>query len=207
MNNLEYGSNDIDGYTVIIEQDTDYESPREWDNLGTMYCEHNRYNLGDKDAEDIRETDQPFKGVVLPLYLYDHSGLSMSTGSFIGRAQHADWDSGEVGYIYVTDERIRQEYNVKRISKQIRAKVIACLISEVKTYDQCLRGDVYGYVIQDPNKETVESCWGFYGDEDVKEQAWGALQYIIDQDRLNRIDQVKTWIRNHVPLSNRHFCL
>lgn len=38
---------------------------------------------------------------ILPLYLYDHSGLAMSTGSFLGRALHADWDSGQVGFIYM----------------------------------------------------------------------------------------------------------
>ena len=35
------------------------------------------------------------------LYLYDHSGLAMSTESFSGRAPHAECDSGQVGWIYV----------------------------------------------------------------------------------------------------------
>lgn len=41
------------------------------------------------------------KVAILPLFLYDHSGLAMSTGSFVGRAHHAEWDSGQVGYIYM----------------------------------------------------------------------------------------------------------
>ncbi len=45
------------------------------------------------------------KIAILPLYLYDHSGISMSTGSFLGRAVHAEWDSGQVGYIYMDKDR------------------------------------------------------------------------------------------------------
>lgn len=45
---------------------------------------------------------------ILPLYLYDHSGLAMSTGSFLGRALHAEWDSGQVGFIYM-DKRTALE--------------------------------------------------------------------------------------------------
>ena len=36
------------GYTVQIIADQDPESPREWDNVGTMACWHDRYHLGDK---------------------------------------------------------------------------------------------------------------------------------------------------------------
>ena len=37
------------GYTVkYLVNDTYGESPREWDNFGTMICFHNRYDLGDK---------------------------------------------------------------------------------------------------------------------------------------------------------------
>lgn len=57
--------------------------PREWDNLGVMYCQHSRYTLGDKDAADPRGDDGKLRddiAVALPLYLYDHSGITMSTG-------------------------------------------------------------------------------------------------------------------------------
>ena len=35
-------------YITRTYQETDPESPRGWDNLTTMLCFHNRYNLGDK---------------------------------------------------------------------------------------------------------------------------------------------------------------
>ena len=40
--------NDMKKYELKIVQDTDPESPRTWDNLGTMVCFHKRYELGDK---------------------------------------------------------------------------------------------------------------------------------------------------------------
>ena len=36
------------GLMVRIAYDSDPEDPREWDNLGTMICWHNRHNLGDE---------------------------------------------------------------------------------------------------------------------------------------------------------------
>lgn len=44
-----------------------------------------------------------------PLYLYDHSGLALSTGSFFGRALHAEWDSGIVGFVYMSREDAMRE--------------------------------------------------------------------------------------------------
>ena len=67
-----------------------------------------RFRHGPKTEE--RAIDEAMQKVIsekylmLPLYLYDHSGLAMSTESFSGRAPHAEWDSGQVGWIYVSKE-------------------------------------------------------------------------------------------------------
>ena len=145
---------------LIIASDTDGGSinPRkDWDHLGTMFCWHNRYELGDhqprENSEEWLRENGPFF-VQLPLYLYDHSGLTMSTGPFA-----CPWDSGQVGWIVVKAEDARKEFSVKALNGAIKAKVAACLEAEVKVYDQYLRGAVWGYVHGD------DSCWGFFGDE------------------------------------------
>ena len=38
----------IGKYKIEVIQDSEPESPREWDNLGNMICFHRNYNLGDK---------------------------------------------------------------------------------------------------------------------------------------------------------------
>ena len=143
----------IENYLIEVIQDESPESPREWDNLGTMICFHGRYNLGDKHdyrSGDYSGWDEQRKDiekkenacVMLPLYLYDHSGITMSTIPF-----GCNWDSFQVGWIVVSKEKVRKEYNVKRINKELIEKVTNILEGEVKTYDQYLTGDIYGYKI------------------------------------------------------------
>lgn len=165
---------DVEGLTVKIYSDDDRESPREWDNAGTMVCFHRRYTLGDKhsfaDPDAFMEwwKDNGKGGVLLPLYLYDHSGLSMSTGAF-----SCPWDSGQVGYIYATRETIVKEWGARRRRK----KVEEYLRGEVETYDQYLTGDVYGYTVESPDGDDLHSCWGFYGMDHVKEEATSEARY------------------------------
>jgi hypothetical protein len=175
-------------------QDDYPESPRDWDNLGTMACFHRRYTLGDKDipfsSDDFNGWDEMEEyilksldaAVVLPLYLYDHSGITMNTTGFNCR-----WDSGQIGFIYITKDKIMKEYGVKRIRRQLKEKVEKMLVNEVEVYDQYLTGDVYGFNIVKVTKcdeghehETTEdSCSGFYGD-DIKIN--GILDHISEED-------------------------
>lgn len=120
------------------------DSPRDWDNLGTMICFHKRYNLGDKhEFNDTEEFLEFLKNkdilVKLPLYLLDHSGLSLSTSPFYGDV--GGWDSGLVGFIYCTKEKIIKEfgkgYNIEEVK--------SILEDEVKIYGQYLGGNVYRY--------------------------------------------------------------
>jgi hypothetical protein len=157
------------GFKLEVFQDTDPECPREWDHLGTMVCFHGRYSLGDKheweqDPQGFRKWLAGQRGaIILPLYLYDHSGITMNTTGF-----HCPWDSGQVGWIYVTQAAVLKEFGRKRVSRKLRTRVENMLRAEVAEYDQFIRGDVYGYVLSTPCKECEEpqekdSCWGFYG--------------------------------------------
>ena len=164
---------EIDDITIEICQDYDPENPREWENLGTMICWHKQYNLGDSNTDyslnDYNSAEELFDAikkdslVVLPLYLYDHSGISMSVGSFVGRAPHAEWDSGMVGYIYATKEAIKAEGVDIATAEEILRK-------EVEIYDKYLQGDFYGYTAYKntkcdccghTSKEVIDSCWGY----------------------------------------------
>jgi len=147
--------------TIKIYPDEMAESPREWDNLGTMICFHRRYNLGDKHSLSVEEAKALASRedvISLPLYLYDHSGITMNTTGF-----HCPWDSGQVGFIYVTKEKVRKEFGKKAISKKLLSKVLDILRGEVETYDQFLTGDVYGFKSFDAEGNEVDSCWGFFG--------------------------------------------
>lgn len=116
--------------------------------------------------------------VVLPLYLHDHSGLSMSTADF-----GDPWDSGQVGIIWTTIDRVKKA----RLGKHTKAEWIRLakqdMTAEVKMYDRYLQGEVYGYIEERKNEdgqwEEVDSCWGFYTDtfdplRELADEIWGA---------------------------------
>lgn len=144
-------------YLRVI-RDSDPCDPRDYNNLGTMYCWHNRMNLGDPcphessrealielakgvvtpidifrpdqimyyrpERNDVDESGlclsptEDFDAftwtelreiasnvnVMLPIYLYDHSGITISTSAFSCR-----WDSGLVGFIFCSHERFLSE--------------------------------------------------------------------------------------------------
>lgn len=193
------------GREITIEQDDSPESPREWDNGGTLVCWHRRYDLGDKhdhSPEGFREwwAENGKGGICLPVYLYDHSGLRIKVGSFQGLLPqgHAEWDSGQVGWIYATRETILKEWGTsKRVSPKARKLAENCLRSEIEAYDQYLSGDVYGYTAGD------DSCWGFYGYDYCLQEAKGIVDYQIKKSLKLKLNRLKEFIRNHVSLAIR----
>ncbi len=150
--------------TIRVEQDDHPSDPRDWDNLGEMVCWHREYKLGDdQPAEDPQEwfaNHEREAAVILPLYLFDHSGLAMSVGPFA-----CPWDSGQVGYIWASRERALKEYGKKILTKKLKSQLAGYLSNEVKTYDDYLQGNVYGYIVESPDGETIDSCWGYFGSD------------------------------------------
>ena len=158
---------DYKGYTIQIEQESYPSNPRtNHDNLATMACRHSRYDLG--DTEEI-PSNLERDTIWLPLYLYDHSGITMNTTGF-----SCPWDSSQVGYIYVTKTRVRKEYKWRKLTAERIAKIKEYLVGEVETYDHYITGNVYGYKIVDSNGFEWDSCWGFYG---YNHEESGLLEY------------------------------
>ena len=154
---------EVNTYTIKIYTENDPQNPREeWENFGKMVCFHRNYKLGDKHSFSV-ESLQEFldenkdKIVALPLYLYDHSGMTMSAKPF-----SCIFDSGQVGVIYATYEDIRKAYKIKRVSPKILEQVKSRLLSEVEVFDRYLTGQVYGYVVEDSKGNDIDSCWGYY---------------------------------------------
>jgi hypothetical protein len=170
---------------VRIVQDQDAQSPRENDNLGTMACWHRRYKLGDVQpletpAEYIESL--PKGSIILPLFLFDHSGITISTSSERFRAQDsAGWDWGKVGIIHVSPQQMRENFLTKRLTAKHRETATQVLISEVEEYDTFLTGECYGYIVEEAEVddefededeeiewERVDDCWGFLGRDPFK---------------------------------------
>ena len=120
-------------------------NPRKWnDNLGTMLCFHGKYILGDKNPYNSRDyagwndfAKSLFKvhdvALMLPIYMYDHSGITISHKPF-----SCPWDSGQIGWIFVNKDQVRREFGVKRISSKVMDKVRSVLIAEIEEYNEYL---------------------------------------------------------------------
>lgn len=172
-----------DGSTLKIYQDLSPDNPRNWDNIADFICFHKRYILGDKHDIDHTDytsfqdmADQNFSedDIVMPLYMYDHSGITISTKPF-----SCPWDSGQIGWAVVPASRIKKEYGT--YNARTKELALKCLLAEVETYDQYLRGETYGYVLEDFDGIEVESCWGFFGYDHKKS---GLLEHAINLDEI-----------------------
>lgn len=165
-------------------------NPREeWDNLGTMVCFHRRYQLGDKQGgtygfnspaevqEFLKEKNCTWK----PVYLYDHSGLTVSTtpGQFAAiDPQGFDW--GQVGVIFVTPEKIAKEYGSDTPENRKTARQV--LEGEIEDYDKFLRGEAYGFVVEYEDGKVIESCWGFYDIDEAMNEGRAIAQQIVEEE-------------------------
>lgn len=195
---------------LVIEQDELLEDPRSWDNLGTMLCRNRHYQLGDCNTN--RETEEQLAEICrkygksdeeidemtfaeeiqfilnqdnicgLPLYITDHSGISMQTYRFDA------WDSSFVGLIFVEKDFYLAQTCLKD-EEGWKEKAKETLKSEVETYSDFLEGNVYEWTLYEPTVvirqsmdgkelsreiveegEVVDSMGGFYNPtlEDVE---------------------------------------
>ena len=166
---------------LVIEQDEFPEDPRSWDNIGTMLCFHRRYQLGDCNTN--RETEEQLAEICrkygksdeeinemtfaeeiqfildqdnicgLPLYITDHSGISMQTYRFDA------WDSLFAGLIFVEKDFylalmcLKDEEGWKEKAKET-------LKSEIEIYSDFLEGNVYRWTLYEPIIEIRQSMDG-----------------------------------------------
>ena len=189
------------GRTITIYVDPDPIDPvKEYEELTAMACWHRQARLGHQQidggtSEEEMRAEAEEKGdpilAILPLYIYDHSGMTIATSPFSCR-----FDSGQVGWAYVTkssaekmgctgtyyrreDEKDDKggtvytpdgEWTTERYEESIRG--------DVKSYDYYLTGECYGFVITGIDGDEIDSCWGFLGDskycvEEAKSAAEG----------------------------------
>ena len=155
-------------FHLVIEQDEFSQDPREEYNLGTMLCFYRQCKLGDcntnreteerlaelcrkygKTDEEIDEMDcyEEIRFLLeqddicgLPLYIYDHSGISMQTYRIDA------WDSSFVGLIFVDKQTFFAE-TCRKDDCDWKAEAKKILESEVKTYSQFLEEDVQQYTL------------------------------------------------------------
>jgi hypothetical protein len=227
---------------IWSDDDQGVNDPRDWSNVGTMFCDYPRYNLGDEDAPDPRDSAVECEAcegtgyadkcgderdecevchghgeihrdivtvlredhgatVIMPLYVYEHSGITMrcgapvgpmltpddvrSTGRFMG--DDAGWDTSTVGFVWDTPKGRRECIGEDATPEQVEA----ALRSEVEVYASYLEGDVTGYTVEDDESGYHDSCGGFVGGHGdyTREEAYGSLALAIIERRREEIER------------------
>lgn len=175
-------------YKLLIFREYSPENPREWDHLCTIVSPCTRdWDIADEEhhmerdefGEWLKATKNNPDICWKLIYMYDHSGQTISISDF-----GDPWDSGICGAIYVTKERIFAECG-GITEENWKERANEYIDVEVKEFDSYIRGDVFGfkllecYEMEHKNLKTGEisrsleweekdSCCGFYGDNPNK---------------------------------------
>jgi hypothetical protein len=202
-------------YELVIEQDNDPMNPRtDWDNITTMICLGKYSYLGDKHDykssdfdswEGLKEQIESDNKVLLikPLYVYDHSGITISTSPF-----SCQWDTSRVGWVFITEKQLNL-----MCGKEFKRdeETLNCITnSEVKNYDEFLTGNVYQYTIYEietcdkghQHKSVVESCGSYYDEGDCKDEGLSVLQHL--EENILEQEHKSTMAQDEERYDNKH---
>lgn len=202
---------DYKGMSIKIYYDSDADSPASWGNEDYFLCADYRH-LYLKDtplsADECRNAmldNKAFlKGYyIFPVSIYDHSGIALSLGTSHG------WDySNYCAFLCV--KRMKGWSWAKRQAEKRASNL-------VDTWNEYLSGEVYGFVSEDEDGEQIDSCWGFYGEDGIKEaiaEAKDVIDYEIEKrakaereafiaSLANHIAKRKAQIKSHAPFYAR----
>ena len=160
-------------YKIEVVDDTWDECPREnSDYLSKMVIHYKGYILPCEDdltEEEMQEILNSEDFFALPLFIYEHGGLALSTSS------QCQWDSSCVGIIYLSIDTVQQN-GIEDPMKLLN--------DEIQEYDDYLKGNVFGIIISEKYKnitipyyqniadkicnsdwEEIDSCYGFIGED------------------------------------------
>ena len=149
------------GYALKIYQDEDAEAPEQ---ESTLWIEtgNNRYFV----PRIPRHTTDKALCDSFPLYAYVHGSIALSLSPF-----SCPWDSGQIGMIYVAKSEAGPDCTTERIAQ-----------GKVREWSSYLGGERYGYRLESPDGDEVDSCWGCDDLEYMKGEALAAHVYHMGQD-------------------------
>ncbi|ADH65334.1 conserved hypothetical protein (plasmid) [Allomeiothermus silvanus DSM 9946] len=153
--------------SIEIVRDSDTECPFD-PHAERLVVFHRRYRGTHSFAspEEARRWAKEEGWKVFPVYAYIHSGVVLRA-SEEGNPFSDPWDSGFFGLLLLS----RKEWGRKITLQQANALL--------DTYTQWANGDCWGYVVRVGNRE--DSCWGFIGEDAVKEAAQEAARRLLEE--------------------------
>jgi len=191
-----------------------------------MFCWHHKYNLGDEHSfenlDDCLEEITEENNVIWPLYMFEHSGISLSITPYA-----CSWDSCQVGVVCISKDDIPRPV----IGESWRAAAMHIIRADVEEYSAYLGGEVFGYYLYqgmnaegEPLLQTApqltdrcepdyprssddfgvseweiyDSCWGYFGHDYAKETILNEmpdyLRHYFEEEGIDVPGIVNVWV-------------
>ena len=155
-------------------------------------------------SEKLQLIDKTGEVAMLPISMYEHSGISLWLGSKDG---HPDsrWDCSSIGFAYIEKATAEEEMPQRILSEgnntDWKQWAYDIMEDEMKTYDQYVSGEVYGYMIEDEDGEEASDsnlcgCWDYYDREHLLEDAKGDIDRYIEKKTELRKNNIHAIITN-----------
>lgn len=197
---------DYKGFKIIIKPD-DFinDSPNDWGNDDCFlvydhrdFCVERKYFDPADIYEAMRDKKALFDGYFyFPVYAYIHSGVSLSLVRYFNVPQgHNEFDVSFRGFALVKKEK----------GCYTREKAYESARSLLTTWNDYLSGNVWNFVVKDADDNIIDSCCGFYGNPEESgciDEAKSVIDYEVKKRLSKRLNSVKTWIKNRVPIEVR----
>lgn len=168
---------------LLIERDECASSPSEWgdDNL-FIVANHRQFYVpvpGEKRiAEDAEELVKRFTRThwAFLVEAYIHGGVVLAMA---GERDFPDrrWDVSLVGYVFAAKKEWRMSKTARKAARGL-----------IETWNQYLSGDVWMYIIKDDEDECIDSCGGFYGEKECREEGEKLFKELSEQPRPEKVD-------------------
>lgn len=163
--------------------------------------------------EKLMLVDETGEVAMLPISMYEHSGISIWLGSTDGHPD-ARWDCSSIGFAYIEKATAEKEMPQRILTEEQKNDwkqwAYDIMESEMKTYNQYVSGEVYGYMIEDEYGEEGSDvdlcgCWGFYDKDDMLEQAKADIDNYVEKKAELRKNNLKAIIANLHQLAGKTF--
>ena len=160
------------GYVEVCVEECAYENPiRDWDHIAEVMLAPKYRGLAtlDDDPRDysIREISERYArdgGLALPVFVYNHSGVSFSTSN--DYPYNDPWDAGFVGIAYVSPDKARAEWGETLTPQELRKKCRDSIKNLVSLMNAVAAGECYHVTWYDTECNAVSNCGGFWKTDD-----------------------------------------
>lgn len=142
---------------VRIEYDDSPEDPCKWDVFRVHSFNRRHNSFTDPDDLGLRSLGFRRKLECHTAFMLDYFEHGDGQWSLHGEGMQCQWDTARFAGVLVIE-------NPKDISPDRRVEAARGFL---ETYTNWCNGHVFGYSIETEDGDDVDSCWGFYSQEDV----------------------------------------